>query len=248
VQVQVWQPTGSGSYTLLGSATLTVTDTRPAPVVSTIAPATIDLAAPPSTFTIGGSGFSTTGGAGLPVINFVRAGTLLAQSRTAALTPTSLTVPYPTSATALTPNLPGLSAGSVQVQVWQPTGGGSYVLIGSVGLTVSDSRPAPGVTGIAPAAIDLASPPASFTLTGGGFENLGFGLPVVNFVRAGALLAQARATGATATSLIVPFPTPATSLTPNLPGLSPGPVEVQVWVQIGAGAYRLLGTASLSVQ
>jgi hypothetical protein len=34
--------------------------------------------------------------------------------------------------------------------------------------------------------------------------NLGFGLPVVNFMRNGTLIAQARATGLTGTTLTVP--------------------------------------------
>src|SRR6267378_1671058 len=56
---------------------------------------------------------------------------------------------------------------------------------------------AAGVSAIAPSTIDLASPPATFTITGNGFANLGFGLPVVNFMRNGALIAQARATALT---------------------------------------------------
>ena len=249
VQVQVWSPTGSTTYSLIGSVTLTVADTRPAPGVSAIAPSAIDLATPPSTFTVTGSGLSSVG-FGLPVINFVRSGALLAQARASAVTEgTTLTVPFPNAATSLTPNLPGLSAGTVQVQVWLPTRGGGYRLLGSVTLTVADTRPAPGVSSITPSVIDLAAPPATFTITGGGFDNAGFGLPVINFMRAGALLAQARASavmgGAT---LTVPFPTSATSLTPNLPGLSRGTVDVQVWLQTGPSSYRLLGSAALTVQ
>ena len=67
-------------------------------------------------------------------------------------------------------------------------------------------------------------------------------------MRGGALLAQARGTAATAATLTVPFPTAATSLTPNLPGLSPGTVDVQVWVQTAPGSYRFLGRATLTVQ
>jgi subtilisin family serine protease len=247
LQVQVWLPTGSASYGLLGSVALTVNDTRAIPIVSGITPSTIDLATPPATFTITGSGF-TSSPFGLPVINFVRAGVLVAQARATALTSTALTVPFPTSATSLTPNLPGISAGTLDVQVWSPTGTASYSLIGRVTLTVTDTRPAPGVTGISPAEIELASPPSLFTIAGGGFENFGFGLPVVNFVRGGALLAQARATAATVATLTVPFPTGATSLTPNLPGLSAGTVEVQVWLQTAAGSYRFLGSTLLTVR
>src|SRR3989442_1288373 len=108
--------------------------------------------------------------------NFMRGTALLAQARATALTgSTTLTVPFPTPATASTPNLPGLSAGPVQAQVWQQTGSApTFSLIGSAALTVTDTRPVPGVSGITPNSIDLATPPASFTITGNGFANLGF--------------------------------------------------------------------------
>jgi hypothetical protein len=247
VQVQVWLATGSASYSLLGSVALTVNDTRPAPIVSGITPSAIDLASPPVAFAITGSGFASSA-FGLPVINFVRGGALVAQARATALTATTLTVPFPTSATSLTPNLPGLSAGTIDVQVWSPTSSTSYGLTGRATLTVTDTRPTPGVSGIMPNPIDLSAPPPTFTITGAGFENFGFGLPVVNFVRGGALLAQARATAATVATLTVPFPTGATSLTPNLPGLSAGTVEVQVWLQTAAGSYRFLGSTLLTVR
>jgi hypothetical protein len=158
-----------------------------------------------------------------------------------------LTVPFPTQATSLTLNLPGLSAGTVQAQVWQQTGTNSFSLIGSATLTVTDSRVA-GVSGISPNPIDLATPPASFTITGGGFANLGFGLPVVNFTSGGSIIAQARATALTGSNtLTVPFPTQATSLTLNLPGLSAGTVQAQVWQQTGTNSFSLIGSATLTV-
>src|SRR3989454_2456472 len=82
-------------------------------------------------------------GFGLPVVNFMRGTTLLAQARATALTSgTTLTVPFPTPATAITPNLPALSAGPVQAQVWQQTGSApTFSLIGSAALTVTDTRP-----------------------------------------------------------------------------------------------------------
>src|SRR2546428_6548099 len=87
----------------------------------------------------------------------------------------------------------------------------------------------------------------SFTITGNGFANLGFGLPVVNFMRGTTLLAQARATALTGgTTLTVPFPTPATSITPNLPGLSAGPVQAPGWQQTGrAPTLSLIRNAPL---
>ncbi len=252
VQAQVYVQTGTFTYTLLGSVTLTINDTRSGPgpgSVSAITPSTIDLATPPATFTVSGTGFANFG-FGLPVVNFVRNGTLLAQARATALGgSTSLTVPFPTAATALTPNLPGLSAGAVQVQVYQQTGAATTSLIGSVNLTVNDTRSGPaGVSAIAPSTIDLASPPTSFIITGNGFANLGFGLPVVNFARGSAVLAQARATAlGGSTSLTVPFPTAATALAPNLPGLSAGPVQAQVYVQTGVVTYTLIGSVNLTV-
>src|SRR5262249_15298337 len=136
---------------------------------------------------------------------------------------TSLTVPFPTSPTAIAPNLPGLSAGTVQAQVFLPKSATAYPLIGSVSLTVHDTRAASRASAITPNPVDLAAPPASFIITGSGFANNGFGLPIVNFTLGSTVLAQARATGLTgSTSLTVPFPTPATAIAPNLPGLSAG--------------------------
>jgi hypothetical protein len=247
VQAQVWQQTGSApTFSLIGSATLTLTDTRPVPGVNGITPSTIDLVDPPATFTITGNGFANLG-FGLPVVNFMRNGTVIAQARATALTgSTTLTVPFPTQATAITPNMPGLSAGTVQAQVWQQTGSApTFSLIGSATLTVNDSR---GASAITPSSIDLLNPPASFTIMGNGFANLGFGLPVVNFMRGTTLLAQARATALSgSTTLTVPFPTQATAITPNMPGLSAGPVQVQIWKQTGSGAFGLAGTATLTV-
>jgi hypothetical protein len=249
VTAQVWQQTGSApTFSLLGSATLTVTDTRPIPGVTGITPSTIDLADPPATFTITGSGFANLG-FGLPVVNFVRGGTVIAQARATALTGgTTLTVPFPTQATAITPNMPGLSAGAVTAQVWQQTASSSFSLVGAVGLTVTDTRPVPGVSGITPSMISLATPPASFTITGNGFANFGFGLPVVNFVRGGTVIAQARATALTgSTTLTVPYPTQATAITPNMPGLSAGTVTAQVWQQTAASSFTLIGSVTLTV-
>jgi subtilisin family serine protease len=247
VQAQVWiQTSATPTFSSIGSATLTVTDTRPVPGVTGITPSPIDLVDPPAGFTITGNGFANLG-FGLPMVNFVRNGVLIAQARATALVgSTTLTVPYPTQATAITPNMPGLAAGQVQAQVWQQTGSApTFSLIGSATLTVVDTR---GVSGIAPNAIDLATPPATVTINGGGFANLGFGLPVVNFMRGTTLLAQARATALTGnTTLTVPFPTQATAITPNLPGLSAGAVQAQVWQQTGSSTFTLIGSAGFTV-
>src|SRR5215470_111365 len=247
VSLKKKQQTGSATFSLIGSATLTVNDTRTG--TSGIVPNPIDLASPPASFTITGSGFANLG-FGLPVVNFMRGTTLLAQARATALTgSTTLTVPFPTQATSLTANLPGLSVGAVQVQVWQQTSASTFSLISSVALTVNDTRgTVPGDSGITPNPVDLATPPASFTITGSGYANLGFGLPVVNFMRGTSLIAQARATALTgSTTLTVPFPTQATSLTPNVPGLSVGDVQAQVWQQTGASTFSLVSSSALTV-
>src|SRR6185369_11553692 len=160
-----------------------VNDTRPCPLcVTGISPNPIDLASTPASFTIEGQGLANNG-FGLPVANFVIGGSVVAQARATQLIGNrTLTVPFPTNATSLNGPLPGLTAGQVQVQVYNQTGSGSWTLVGSITLTVNDTRPCPlCVTGISPSPIDLASAPPSFTIAGEGFGNSGFGLPVVNF-------------------------------------------------------------------
>src|SRR3989441_1048805 len=230
VEVQVYLQTGAGGFSLLVSVALTVTDTRP------IAPNSIDLADPPASFTIMGSGFANPG-FGLPVANFVCNDTLTTEIYTPAL-PGALPIsmPFPTAATQLpnTPSLPGLSAGPVEVQIYLQTGPANFSLLVSVMLTVADTRP------IAPNSIDLAAPPASFTVTGNGFANLGFGLPVANFVRGGTLLALSCAAALRGLPPSPPRRSADLAIAPNLPGLSAGPVEVQVFLQTGAGNFSLL--------
>src|SRR5947207_2248001 len=104
-------------------------------------------------------------------------GKLVGQARgTGLMGSTTLTVPFPTNATSISGPLPGLTAGAAQVQVYNQTGPGSWVLVGSITLTVNDTRPCPlCVTGVSPTPIDLASTPASFTIAGQGFAESGFG-------------------------------------------------------------------------
>src|SRR5262249_12318958 len=133
-------------------------------------------------------------------------------------------------------------------QVYIQTGSATFTLIGGVPLTVTDTRSAPGVSTITPSTIDLKSPPMSFTITGGGFANQGFGLPVGNFARGSTVLAHARPPAMTgSTGLTVPFPTAATAIAPNLPGLSAGSVQAQVYVQTGDLTYTLLGSVPLTI-
>jgi hypothetical protein len=249
VLVQVYNQTGPIDYLLVGSISLTVQDSGPLAQVTSITPDSFDLANPlPTTFTIAGERFTDTG-FGAPVVNLTRGGVLLGQARANSLIgSTTLTVPFPTSATSLKAPLPGiLGGGPVLVQVYNQTGPSSHVLVGGITLTVTDSRP-PRVTGITPSSIGLTTHPATFTIDGQRFADSGFGRPVVNFVRDGALLGQARAASLVgSTTLTVPFPTDATSLSGPVPGLSAGEVLVQVYNQTGPGSYLLIGSIALTV-
>src|SRR5262249_33359790 len=220
-------------------------------IVTGITPNAIDLVSPPTTFTITGQTFADRG-LGLPVVNFIRNGTVLGQARATAIAgSTSLTVPFPTNAPSLIGPLPGLSADAapVNVQVYNQTGPSSYALVGSTTLIVADSRPPAQVNSITPNSFDLANPlPATFTITGQRFADTGFGRPVVNFMRNGVLLGQARATALAANpSLPVPSPTNPPTLTAPLPGLSFGAVLVQAYNQTGPSSYVLIGGITLDV-
>src|SRR5256886_7070596 len=95
-----------------------------------------------------------------------------------------------------------------------------------------------GVSAVSPHLVDPASPPASFTITGTALANLGFGLPVVNFMRGSTMLAQVRATALTGTTaLTVPFSS----------SLTVGAVQAQVYAQTGNATYSLIGTLALTV-
>ena len=96
----------------------------------------------------------------------------------------------------------------------------------------------PSVSAISPDVVDLASPPASFSITGEGLANLGFGLPVVNFMRGSTMLAQVLATTLTGTTtLTVPFSS----------SLTVGAVQAQVYMRTGTATYSLIGTLGLTV-
>ena len=165
--------------------------------------------------------------------------TFIAQARATAMNAngTSITVPYPTNATSFSGPLPGVRAGTITVKVYNQftnTGSPQWTLLGNTTLTVNDTRPPPGVSSITPNPIDLASPPASFTITGNGFANLGYGLPAANFYNnSGTFIAQARATSMSSdgTTLTVPYPTNATSFSGPLPGFQAGTITVKVYNQ-----------------
>src|SRR5436190_738619 len=103
-----------------------------------ISPLSLHDAPPISSFSIAGQGFAS-GGFGLPVVNFTRGGTLLAQERTTArLGSSTPAVSYPINCSSISGPLPGLSAGAVTVQVYNQTGASTYLLVGGVPLTVTD--------------------------------------------------------------------------------------------------------------
>ena len=247
--------TGSSQWTLIGSTTVTVNDTRTVPGVGSITPNPVDLASPPSIFTITGGGFANLG-YGLSVANFYAGTTFLAQARATSMNSngTSIIVPYPTNDTSISGPLPGLRAGNITVRVFNQhanIGSSQWTLIGSTILAVNDTRPAPGVSSINPSPIDLASPPSIFTITGGGFANLGYGLSVANFYAGTTFLAQARATSmnSNGTSIIVPYPTNDTSISGPLPGLRAGNITVRVFNQhanIGSSQWTLIGSTTLT--
>src|SRR5262249_33719124 len=94
VTVQVYNQTGTGSFSLAATTSLIINDTRG---VSSITPNPINLATPQASFAIARGGFRNSG-FGLPVVNFTRGGTAIAQARAPSGTGTSFTVPFPTDA------------------------------------------------------------------------------------------------------------------------------------------------------
>ena len=168
----------------------------------------------------------------------------VAQSRAISGNSTSLTVPFPTRPISISGTLPGLSSGMVTVKVYNQTGANSWSLVGTSLLPSTTRVLVPGVSSITPNPIDLAAPPASFIITGGGFTNFGFGLSVANFNGGSFFLAQSRAISGNSTSLTVPFPTNAISVSGTLPGLSAGMVTVKVYNQTGANSWSLIGSTS----
>src|SRR5262249_21173834 len=173
VKVDVYNQTGPGvnSWGLVGSTSLTVNDTRPPPSVSSITPDPIDLASPPASFTITDNDTADLGFL-LTVVYFLRHGTNLGQVRVTSVTSPTLFFPFPTPQRPFV-SVPSLHDALPILDVYNQTGPGvnSWGLVGSTSLTVNDTRPPPSVSSITPNPIDLASPPASFTITGSGFAN-----------------------------------------------------------------------------
>src|SRR5205807_1953309 len=129
--------------------------------VSAISPNVVDLASPPASFTITGTALANFE-FGRAAGRVMRGSTVLAQVRANALTGTSaLTVPFSSS----------LRVGAVHAEVEAQTGTVPNSLVEAGELTATDTRPGPGVSAISPDVVDLASPPASFTITGTALAN-----------------------------------------------------------------------------
>src|SRR5262249_24156510 len=144
------------TYSLLGTLAVTITDTRPVPSVSAISPSTVDLASPPASFTITGTALANLG-FGPPVVHFMRGSSMLAQVRaTAPRGPTSLSVP----------SSPPWTVAPFPTRRSSDLSNATYSLLGTLAVTITDTLPVPSVSAISPSTVDLASPPASFTITG----------------------------------------------------------------------------------
>ena len=217
-----WTPSAPGTYTLTfpGNDKVTVNVANPT------------ISVTPSSLDFGGVGVGGSIDKTITVKN--TGGGILAGSATA-------NAPY-SIASGGTYNLSGGQSQTVTVR-FAPTSAGTFAsnvtFTGGAGASVTVSGFTTSVNSITPNPVDLASPPASFTLTGNGFANLGFGLPVVNFTRNGTLLGQVRATSVTNTTLVVPFPTTQGIFNNTVPGLSAGPVTVEVYNQTASGEQQL---------
>src|SRR5437867_258226 len=160
VQAQVYMQTGSGTYSLIGTLALTITDTRQvcgAASVRSRRPYAADLSRPPASFTITCNNLANLGFHPFPTRRSSDL-TMLAQVRATTLTgTTTLTVPFSTS----------LTVGAVQAQVYAQTGNATYSLIGTLALTVTDTRPfavVPGVSAIRAEVGGLADQTSSFKI------------------------------------------------------------------------------------
>jgi Subtilase family/Fervidolysin N-terminal prodomain/HYDIN/CFA65/VesB-like, Ig-like domain len=136
-------PTSTGSFagnvTFSGGTGASVTVSGFTTSVNSITPNPIDLVAPPSGFTLSGNGFANLG-FGLPAANFMLNGTLVGQVRATSVSNNTLAIPFPGTQGIFANTLPGLSAGTITVQIYNQTGSGTWGLVGSTSLTVNDSR------------------------------------------------------------------------------------------------------------
>jgi hypothetical protein len=230
-----WTPTTAGTYTLTfpGNDNVTVNVANP----------TIDVT--PSSIDFGGVAVGSSIDKNFTVKNTgggVLAGTVTTNA------------PY-SIVSGGTYNLSGGQSQTVTVRFAPTTFGtfaGNVNFTGGAGSSATVTGAGTGASSIAPNPIDLAAPPASFTITGGGFANLGYGLPAANFYAGTTFIAQARATSmnSNGTSITIPYPTDATSLSGPLPGLRAGTITVIVYNQhanTGSPQWTLIGSTNLTV-
>jgi thermitase len=227
-----WTPNATGTYTLTfpGNDKITVNVANPT------------ISVTPTSLDFGGVGVGGSVDKTITVKN--TGGGILAGTATA-------NAPYSITSGG-TYNLSGGQSQTVTVR-FAPTSAGTFAsnitFTGGTGASVTVTGFTTSVNSITPNPIDLASPPTSFTLTGNGFANLGFGLPAVNFTRNGALLGQVRATSMTSTTLVVPFPGTQGIFGNTVPGLSAGPVTVEVYNHTSSSdqSWGLVGSTLLTV-
>ena len=231
-------------FALIGALPVTIIQSTIATSFTSITPTEVDLTSPPANFIAGGTGF-TNFGFGLPIANFYRNGTLIGQVRASSGNSTSLTLPFPTTQGVYGP-VPGLSVGDATVDVYNQTGAGTFALVGTLPITITQSAPSTSLTSINPSQVDLTSPPANFLVGGTGFTNFGFGLPIANFYLNGTLVGQVRASSGNITSLTLPFPTTQGVYGP-VPGLSVGDATVNIYNQTGASSFALVGGLPITI-
>ena len=226
-----WTPSTPGTYTLTfpGNDQITVVVANPTISVS------------PSSLNFGGVSVGSFADMSFTVTN--SGGGILAGSA-------STVLPY----SIVSGGTYNLSAGQSQLVTvrFTPTSLGTsevnVTFTGADGFSATVTGAGTGVSSITPNPIDLAAPPASFTITGGGFADLGYGLPVVNFYNGSTTpIAQARATSGDSTTLIVPFPTDATSVSGHHSGLVAGDITVKVFNQKKKNSWSLVGSTTLTV-
>jgi hypothetical protein len=230
-----WTPTAAGTYTLTfpGNDQITVNVANPT------------ISVTPSSIDFGGTAVGSSVDKNITVTN-TGAGVLVGTATTNA--------PY-SIVSGGTYSLSGGQSQTVTVR-FAPTAPGTFAgnvsFTGGAGASVTVSGFTTAVDSIAPNPIDLVSPPSSFTITGGGFANLGYGLPAANFYNGSTFIAQARATSmnSNGTSISIPYPTNATSFSGPLPGLQAGTITVKVYNQhanTGSPQWTLIGSTTLTV-
>ncbi len=224
-----WTPTIAGTYTLSfpGNDKVTVNVANP----------TINVT--PSSIDFGGVSVGNSADKNFTVTN----------SGGGVLSGTATTDPPYSIVSGGTYNLSSGQSQTVTVR-FSPTALGTFAgnvtFTGGAGASRTVTGAAAEVKSITPSTVDLTLPPPNFIVSGNGFTNFGFGLSVANFYRNGTLIAQARASSGTSTSLTVPFPT-TQGLFTTRPGLSVGDATVQIYNQTGSSGWSLAGSIPLTI-